>query len=299
MAFRPYNAGVMKSLPTRCYCLLLFYFAFGAVRSDCQTTDLQRHLRDQYENKIFILRGFFSGDRLLFDPTGAPIAQTTSGDWTTDGFVLVTDIQVSEHQLSISASRLIVISWHGEFRFWARTQKQRTKKAPLLGIDVLLNSPQQEESALSTIFLTSHDNLADLVPGFWRPCLTGASGHFSSEMKIVPGVPSPVNGAEASSPQQAQSGTVFRVGSGVTPPRVILQREPVFDEDARKAGYGGTVTLMLVVSQKGVPTDIRVAEPLGHGLDAKAVEAVQSWRFAPSKKDGEPVAVEIAVEIQF
>jgi TPR repeat protein len=35
------------------------------------------------------------------------------------------------------------------------------------------------------------------------------------------------------------------------------------------------------------------------GLDEKAVEAVRSWRFSPALKDGKPVAVEIAVEVDF
>jgi outer membrane biosynthesis protein TonB len=35
------------------------------------------------------------------------------------------------------------------------------------------------------------------------------------------------------------------------------------------------------------------------GLDQKAVEAVTSWRFTPAEKDGEPVAVEMAAEVNF
>jgi periplasmic protein TonB len=38
---------------------------------------------------------------------------------------------------------------------------------------------------------------------------------------------------------------------------------------------------------------------LGYGLDAKAVEAVQNWRFQPALKDGRPVDVQISVEVAF
>ena len=56
---------------------------------------------------------------------------------------------------------------------------------------------------------------------------------------------------------------------------------------------------MLVVDTSGRPTNIRVASSLGMGLDGKAIEAVKNWKFEPSMRDGHPVRVEIAVEVEF
>lgn len=162
-----------------------------------------------------------------------------------------------------------------------------------------LNSAQQAQAALASIFLNSGDNFVEMVPGYWKSCLKGANVRFSTEIQAVPGVSSSAASPQEPSPEEATSATLYRVGSGVTAPRVLFQQDPVFDQEARAAGFAGVVTLQLVVSQKGVPTNIRVAGPLGYGLDAKAVEAVQRWRFEPSKKDGEPVPVEIAVEVEF
>jgi len=94
-------------------------------------------------------------------------------------------------------------------------------------------------------------------------------------------------------------GGVFRIGTGVTPPRVIYQTDPEFSEEARKAKYQGTCVLGLVVDANGRPTAIRVLSALGMGLDEKAIESVKNWRFEPGKKDGHDVAVEIAVEVDF
>jgi protein TonB len=94
-------------------------------------------------------------------------------------------------------------------------------------------------------------------------------------------------------------GGVFRPGRGVTPPRPTFSPDPEFSEEARKAKYQGTCTLMLVVTADGRPTNIRVANSLGMGLDEKAIETVKTWRFEPGQKDGHPVAVEIAVEVDF
>jgi len=89
------------------------------------------------------------------------------------------------------------------------------------------------------------------------------------------------------------------VGRGVTPPRVIYSRPPEFSEAARAADYEATCTLTLIVGADGVPRDIRVVNPVGMGLDEKAVEAVRSWRFSPAVKEGKAVAVQIAVQVDF
>jgi len=94
-------------------------------------------------------------------------------------------------------------------------------------------------------------------------------------------------------------GGIFHMGKGVTPPRVIYQTDPEFSEEARKAKYQGTCVLGLVVDANGRPTQIRVINALGMGLDEKAIESVKNWKFEPGKKDGHDVAVEIAVEVDF
>lgn len=94
-------------------------------------------------------------------------------------------------------------------------------------------------------------------------------------------------------------GGVFRVGGGVTAPVPIYEPEPEFSEEARKAKYQGVCTLGLIVGVDGRPTNIHVLNALGMGLDEKAIEAVKTWRFEPGKKDGHPVATQIAVEVEF
>jgi periplasmic protein TonB len=94
-------------------------------------------------------------------------------------------------------------------------------------------------------------------------------------------------------------GGIFRVGAGVTPPRTIFNPDPEFSEEARKAKYQGVCLLGLVVGADGVPRNIHVLQSLGMGLDEKAIEAVKTWKFEPGTKDGHPVAVEIAVEVDF
>ncbi|HLK32441.1 MAG TPA: energy transducer TonB, partial [Terriglobales bacterium] len=94
-------------------------------------------------------------------------------------------------------------------------------------------------------------------------------------------------------------GGVYRVGGGVSAPRAVYSPDPEYSEEARKAKYQGTVVLWLIVGPDGRPHDIRVQRSVGMGLDEKAVEAVRTWRFEPARKDGQPVSVQINVEVNF
>ncbi|HXY77333.1 MAG TPA: energy transducer TonB [Candidatus Acidoferrales bacterium] len=86
---------------------------------------------------------------------------------------------------------------------------------------------------------------------------------------------------------------------GVTVPQVIYDPEPSFSEEARKAKMQGIVVLFLVVGKDGRTYNIRVGQSLGMGLDEKAIEAVSRWRFKPATLNGQPVATQIAVEVDF
>src|SRR3977135_1018795 len=67
--------------------------------------------------------------------------------------------------------------------------------------------------------------------------------------------------------------TVFKVGNGVSAPRVMYGPAPEYSEEARAAAYQGTCVLWLVVGVDGRPRDIKFARRAGMGLDEKAIEA--------------------------
>ena len=94
-------------------------------------------------------------------------------------------------------------------------------------------------------------------------------------------------------------GGVFRVGGGISAPLPTLTPDPEYTDEARRTKTQGTCTLMLIVDAAGHPREIRVVHGLGFGLDAKAMEAVQRWRFDPALKDGKPVTVQISIEVEF
>lgn len=92
---------------------------------------------------------------------------------------------------------------------------------------------------------------------------------------------------------------VFIAGNGVTPPSLLMQVDPEYSEEARKAKYSGAVMLSIVVNTQGRADNIKVLKSLGMGLDEKAIEAVQRWRFRPGTSNGVPVRVRAQVEVNF
>jgi TonB family protein len=94
-------------------------------------------------------------------------------------------------------------------------------------------------------------------------------------------------------------GGVFKVGGGISAPSVLTKVDPEYSEEARKAKYSGTVQLMVIVDSEGRARDIRVSRSLGMGLDEKAIEAVQKWRFRPGMKNGVAVNVHALIEVNF
>ena len=90
-----------------------------------------------------------------------------------------------------------------------------------------------------------------------------------------------------------------RIGGGVSAPILIKQVDADFSEEARKAKFSGNVVVNLWVGPDGVPSHVHVIRAVGMGLDQKAVEAVQQYRFKPAMENGKPVTVEMNVEVNF
>lgn len=85
----------------------------------------------------------------------------------------------------------------------------------------------------------------------------------------------------------------------VSPPRIVFAPGTQYSREARDAHYEGTCVLWVTIGSDGKPHNIRVARGIGYGLDEKAVDAVEQWKFEPAMKDGKPVAVQINLEVSF
>ena len=91
---------------------------------------------------------------------------------------------------------------------------------------------------------------------------------------------------------------VDRVGGPVSAP-TCKSVEPNYSNEARLAGYQGTVTLDAVISKDGSIRVVGVPHPIGFGLDENAILITGAWMCTPGKRDGIPVNVSLSIVFNF
>jgi protein TonB len=89
-----------------------------------------------------------------------------------------------------------------------------------------------------------------------------------------------------------------RVSTGVATGLLIRKVQPNYPPLARQARIQGTVVLQAEISKEGTIQNLQLIS--GHPMLAPAaIEAVKQWRYKPYLLNGEPVAVDTQVQVNF
>jgi len=111
------------------------------------------------------------------------------------------------------------------------------------------------------------------------------------------GVIGGIIGSTAAIPRVAAPVRV-RVSQGVSQGLLIRRIQPSYPPLARQARIQGTVVLQAEISKDGTIQNLQLIS--GHPMLAPAaIEAVRQWRYKPYLLNGEPVAVETQVIVNF
>jgi TonB family protein len=111
--------------------------------------------------------------------------------------------------------------------------------------------------------------------------------------------------AQASTPAQTQVATngpapqVKRISTGVTPPKLIYTVNVVADSPgtARLLSNDCKVVVGMIVDKTGKPSDLRIVQSAGPGVDASVLAAVSQYRFAPGMVSNQPIATPLNLQI--
>jgi len=91
---------------------------------------------------------------------------------------------------------------------------------------------------------------------------------------------------------------VVRVGGNLAPPRQIYAPQPQYPVLAKQAKVQGTVIIDAIIDEQGNVVQAHVVSGPGL-LIAAALQAVSGWRYQPTRLNGEPISVEMHVEVHF
>jgi protein TonB len=99
-------------------------------------------------------------------------------------------------------------------------------------------------------------------------------------------------------PRQPVTHGPLRVGGRVQAPRLVRDMQPTYPALARETRTQGTVVLDCVIDPQGNVTKIQLIS--GHPLLVQAaLNAVRLWKYQPTLLNGQPVAVEMRVTVNF
>ena len=107
--------------------------------------------------------------------------------------------------------------------------------------------------------------------------------------------PQPPPKQDAPKPPRPQR---VRVSQGVSEKLVVKKVPPRYPDEARAEHIQGTVLLRTEIGADGNVESVALIS--GHSLLAPAaIEAVRQWKYKPYLLDGQPVALETQVQINF
>jgi len=90
-----------------------------------------------------------------------------------------------------------------------------------------------------------------------------------------------------------------RVTSGIKPPKATHAPDPKFPVLPADAERHGIVVMLVGVNAKGHVQAVRVLRSDEQAFEQSAVETVKKWKFKPAERSGQPVPVQVTVEMKF
>ncbi|HKV95151.1 MAG TPA: energy transducer TonB [Candidatus Angelobacter sp.] len=297
--------------------LLILLFGVGISTSLLASSidDLKNTVSTQFQGKMLILLHPLGKESLRFNTDGTLIKGGSPGPWTVYGAIRVTKVQLSPDKLRVQGQRLFFSfksSHPAPYVFALRKNRNIPPCRPSVEVEIKLDQPlnsfDQVQTTLSKVFALNKQDFLNSVPEFWRsyvadnldfdPAQAGALqyiGGNSTHAGKSPDANAKTSSQAGNQPDQA----IFHVGNDVKAPKAISTPEPEFSEAARYEKYQGVVVVSIVVDKNGNVANVNIVRPLGLGLDEQAANKIKSWRFNPGTRNGQPVDIEMNIEVSF
>ncbi|HEY5027493.1 MAG TPA: energy transducer TonB [Candidatus Angelobacter sp.] len=222
-------------------------------------------LNHKYKNQVLALRSPLTAGDQKFDSAGHSSTGAPNSGWLLYGGIYIEKLNLSSDTLRLEGPRAAPINKNGQRMLVRFSKSQRIE----IHLDQPLKSLDDAEAVMARVFFPSADAAGRAWPEFRR------------------------------TDDNTSDDQIYHVGNGTSPPRATYTPEPEFSEEARHARFQGIVVMKVVVNKAGNIVRIKLERALGKGLDENAMEKLKTWRFEPATRKGQPVAVEMNIEVSF
>lgn len=98
--------------------------------------------------------------------------------------------------------------------------------------------------------------------------------------------------------KQMQKTDPVRATGNIKAPKLVKKVEPLYPDEAKKAGIDGIVILEVTTDKEGLVQDVKVLRSIP-ALDDAAIEAIKQWVYEPMLIDGKPYGIVFTVTCNF
>jgi|WetSurMetagenome_2_1015567.scaffolds.fasta_scaffold465319_1 TonB family protein len=258
--------------------LLLLILSIPGVCGENPGNKLQQDLNKIFIKKIFIIRGFYSGTSLAYDPEGKLISVRKREPWTLNGYFEPSEIKLSEKEIILSGKRI----------YWSYNQvegKSHLTRSGEITIITIGRSPEQQSlplllKSLHKVFLTGTESLVDSARPYWK--------------KII------LAGFDIKKTIQWNRTVLSKQDSTITKPVLLSNNpQPDYTEQAKQAHCEGGGILHVLITKEGNVKVQDIVVPMGLGLDENAIAACEKWKFKPALRNGKPVDMLSTIDFSF
>jgi TonB family protein len=240
--------------------------------------------------KALFLRCFCAENNLSFDAQGQPLGTVKATDWTLAGVNVLKVERKSSSEIELDGVR-VAIRFATDRREFDRKPLNDDKMKIQLVDPGSSGDPAAFARELSAVFAEGLDRrLQTAMPSYWQhyfdPQMPWPPDELSSVSIYVAGTATRVPGAVAA-------------GDGFVPVSATKRASAAYTPQASRDRIQGSVDLRVAVDAAGVLRRVVVEQPLGYGLDARAAESLEKWKFAPAKLQGKPVAAYALIRPEF
>ncbi len=233
-----------------------------------------------------------------YDSKGTLLSGGTESSWTLDGAIEISKVQLAADKVRIEGKRRLYV--YDQSRKAMLPFKVKEKDKSKVRIEIALDdaapaSAADVDAVMHRIFAFDESELIDTAPEYRRSFLIEQYRKPSSDKKADGQSEKVLDASSAEKPVRLDK----TAAQNPTAPKPISTPEPDYSKQAKHFNVQGSVVLDVVVDKDGRIRQPKIIRPVGLGLDEKAVLGIQNWKFKPATLNGQPVPVEMAIEISF